>query len=127
MRLHDTLSPVEVTREITLDAAADDVWSLLSDPDELAGWVGDEIRAADVRVGAAGLTWTWAPDGVESMVELTVIEQGDRTTVRVVERRPTAAGTGSGGGAKACLIGNAWDDRLFGLELRWLQRTLIPA
>ena len=106
---------MEVTREITVDADADEVWRLLSDPDELAGWVGDEVRTAAVHVGTDTLTWTWAPDGVASTVELTLVEEGERTTVRVTERRA---------GARACSIGDAWDDRLLGLELRCLTRTL---
>ena len=109
---------MEVTREITVDVDADEVWRFLSDPDELAGWVGDEVRQADVSVGTTGLRWTWAPDGVESAVELTVVEDGDRTTVRVTERRASA---------RACSIGDAWDERLFGLELRCLSRSLTPA
>ena len=39
---------MEITKEIELDAPADEVWRLLSDDDELAGWVGDEVRAADI-------------------------------------------------------------------------------
>jgi uncharacterized protein YndB with AHSA1/START domain len=113
----------EITREITLDADADDVWHLLSDPEELAAWVGDEVRTADVRIGDTGITWTWAPDGVDSTVELTVVEVGERTTVRVTERR-----VGATASARACSIGDAWDDRLLGFELRCLtRRALIPA
>ena len=112
---------MEVTREITVDAAPDEVWRFLVDPDELAGWVGDDVRGADVRIGTGGLSWTWAPDGVESAVELTVVEDAGRTTVRVTERR-------AGGAARACSVGDAWDERLFGLEVRCLARTLaIPA
>jgi uncharacterized protein YndB with AHSA1/START domain len=111
-----------VTREITLDAGADEVWQLLADPDELAGWVGEEVRTADVRVGDGGLSWTWAPDGVDSRVEVTLVEVGDRTMVRVTERR-----AGATAAARACSIADAWDDRLFGLELRCLSRILTPA
>jgi uncharacterized protein YndB with AHSA1/START domain len=106
---------MEITREITVDADADEVWRFLSDPDELAGWVGDEVRTAAVDVGTSGLTWTWAPGGVESTVELTLVEQDGRTTVRVTERRPGATSA-----ARACSLGDAWDERLFGLELRCL-------
>ncbi len=113
---------MEVIREITLDTAADEVWRLLSDPEELAAWVGDEVRDAAVRTGEGVVSWTWAPDGVASTVELTLAEDGGRTTVRVVERRPVATS-----GARACSIGDAWDDRLLGLELRCLRRALIPA
>ena len=102
---------MEVTREITVDADLDEVWRYLSDPDELAGWVGDEVRTADVRVGEAGITWTWSPDGVESTVELTLVETEAGTTVQVTEKRASA---------RACSIGDAWDDRLFGLEVRCL-------
>lgn len=109
---------MEVTREITVDADLDEVWRFLSDPDELAGWVGDEVRTADVHVGDGGLTWTWAPDGVESTVELTLVEAEAGTTVQVTERRPT------GGARASCSIGDAWDDRLFGLEVRCLTRAL---
>ena len=109
---------MEVTREITVDVDADEVWRFLSDPEELAGWVGDEVRTAEVRYGEGGVSWTWSPDGVESAVELTVVEEGDRTTVRVTERRASA---------RACSIGDAWDERLFGLELRCLARIPIPA
>jgi len=117
---------VHVTREITLDAGLDEVWRLLTDPDELAAWVGDEVRTADVRVApgdrATTLTWTWAPDGVESAVELTVVESEAGTTVQVTEQRP-----GPTSGGRACAMADAWHDRLFGLELRCLLRTLTPS
>ncbi len=116
------INDVAVTREITLDTDAAEVWQLLADPDELAGWVGDEVRTAAVRVGDGAVSWTWAPDGVTSTVELTVVEEATGTTVRVTERR-----AGATSGARACSIGDAWDDRLLGLELRCLQRRLIPA
>jgi uncharacterized protein YndB with AHSA1/START domain len=112
---------MEITREITLDTEAADLWRLLADPEELAGWVGDEVRSASVHVGESGLTWTWAPDGVASTVELTVVDHGDRTTLRVTERK-----AGATAAARACSIGDAWDDRLLGLELRCLTRALVP-
>ena len=112
---------MEVTREITVDADLDEVWRFLADPDELAGWVGDDVRTADVRVGSTGVSWTWAPDGVESAVELTVVEDEGMTRVRVTERRA------GGASARACSIGDAWDERLFGLEVRCLGRIPIPA
>jgi uncharacterized protein YndB with AHSA1/START domain len=106
---------MEIIREIELDAAPDDVWRLLSDRDELAAWVGDEVRRATVDQLDDGrrLAWTWAPDGVETSVEVELIEVGERTRVRVVERGALAS-------ARACSVGDAWDDRLFGLEVRCL-------
>lgn len=113
---------MELVREITVDADADEVRRLLTDAEELAAWVGDEVRLADVRVGRTGVAWTWSPDGVESTVEVTIAESDAGTTVRVVERRATGA-------RASCSIGDAWDDRLLGLELRCLglRRAPIPA
>ncbi|MBA2279766.1 MAG: SRPBCC family protein [Acidimicrobiia bacterium] len=109
---------MEITRELELDASPDEVWELLSDPDELAAWVGDEVRGARLDPALEGvrrLGWTWAPDGIESEVQVVVEEVGDRSVVRIVERSVTGA-------ARACSIGDAWDERLFGLEVRCLTR-----
>jgi uncharacterized protein YndB with AHSA1/START domain len=79
---------MEITREVELDAPADEVWELLTDPDELAAWVGDEVRAArfdDPDEGARRIGWTWSPDGEDSRVEIAVVPDGDRSIVRVVE------------------------------------------
>jgi uncharacterized protein YndB with AHSA1/START domain len=115
---------MEITRTLDLDTPADEVWRLLTDPDELAGWVGEEIRSAPVTSDGhhRRLTWTWAPDGVESEVEVAVVEVGDRTQVQVVERsagRPSAS-------ARACSL-RRWDDALFALEWRavtWTHRLV---
>jgi len=105
----------ELVREIELDAPADDVWGLVSDPDELAGWVGEEVRGARFAQPADAerrqVRWSWAPDGVPSEVELTLTDAGARTLVRVVERPsvPTAL---------ACRCATErWDGALVVLEL----------
>ncbi|MGH9138275.1 MAG: hypothetical protein ACRD0G_14715, partial [Acidimicrobiales bacterium] len=100
---------MEITREVELDATVAEVWDLLSDVDALASWVGDDVRAARLTEVEDGhrVAWRWAPDGRESSVELTVESAGDRTRLRVVER-----GAGAGSGARACALGDAWDDRL---------------
>jgi uncharacterized protein YndB with AHSA1/START domain len=110
----------EVTREIDLDATAEEVWRLVADPEELAGWVGDEVRTAQVVSDDGGrrLSWAWAPDGVESTVELTVVEEGDRSRVRVTER---SAGVATAS-ARACSL-TRWDDAFLALELRALTWT----
>jgi uncharacterized protein YndB with AHSA1/START domain len=110
---------MEIIKEIEVDASTEEVWRFLSDRDELAGWVGEEVRRADVDQldDARRLAWTWAPDGVETTVEVELIDVGDRTRVRVVER-------GSLASARACSVGDAWDDRLFGLEVRCLADRL---
>ena len=108
---------METCREVELDVAADEAWELLSDPEELAGWVGDEVRGAAVAFGDRSLTWTWAPDGVTSTVEVTLVEVDDRTVVRVVER--------SASGSALCSV--RMDDALLNLELKaltWQQRLV---
>jgi hypothetical protein len=104
---------MEMTRTIELDAGIDEVWRFLADPEELAGWVGEEVRGTVVDRDAVGrrLTWCWAPDGVESTVELTVTADGDRTYVTVVER--------TAGPAPVCSRAR-WDGALLDLELRAL-------
>ena len=108
---------MQIDRDLELDTPLDDVWHLLTDPDELAGWVGEEVRGVAVveDAGARRLTWSWAPDGVASTVELTLTENGDRTRVHVVER---SAATAS---ARACTL--RWDDALLNLELKALSWT----
>ena len=112
---------MEVVREIELDAGPDEVWEVVSDPDELAGWVGEEVRHARFTEpgppGERRLAWTWAPDGSESAVELTVTEVGPRTLVRVVERAPAVTTLAS------VQVVDRWDGALLGLELWALGRA----
>ena len=112
---------MQVTREVALDQSAEDVWRLLVDPEELAGWVGDEVRTTTVTGDDAThrLTWTWSPDGVESSVEISLTEDDGRTLVRVVERSTSPAASAS---ARACAI-HRWDGALLSLELRALTWT----
>jgi uncharacterized membrane protein len=110
---------MQVIRELELDNPADEVWRLLSDREELAAWVGDEVRSAPVSGDGDShrLTWTWSPDGVESTVEITVTGDGDRSVVRVVETAGVAISS-----ARACAV-QRWDDALLTLELRALTWT----
>jgi hypothetical protein len=64
------------------------------------------------------LTWTWAPDGVASTVEVTVVEDGEHTRVHVTERTAGLA-TAS---ARACSMAR-WDAACLALELRALTWT----
>ena len=110
---------MQIDRDLELDSALDDVWRLLTDPDELAGWVGEEVRGIAVveDAGARRLTWSWAPDGVTSTVEVTLTEEGARTHVHVVER----SSSGATASARACSL--RWDDALLNLELKALTWT----
>ncbi len=94
---------MELTREITLPATAEEVWRSLEEP----AWLGEaasielhpdgEVRAGD-RSGFVEevdeerrLVFWWAAPGEDSTrVELDLEEEGGLTQVRVVESRPLA-------------------------------------
>jgi uncharacterized protein YndB with AHSA1/START domain len=94
---------MELTREITLPATAEEVWRSLEEP----AWLGEdasielqpdgEVRAGD-RTGFVEeveeerrlVFWWAAPDEDSTRVELSLEEDGDVTHVRVVESRPLA-------------------------------------
>ena len=125
-----------VEREITLPANAETVWELLTDPEELATWLGDDV-ALDPTPGAAGhiverdgapralvvervetgryLSWQWWPDDAPSAaptrVEITLAPSEAGTVVRVVEHLPSGTGTRAQASAAS-----AWSHRLLHLE-----------
>jgi uncharacterized protein YndB with AHSA1/START domain len=94
---------MELTREITLPASADEVWRTLEEP----LWLGEdatielhpdgEVYAGD-RTGFVEeveeerrlVFWWAAPDEESTRVELSLEEDGDVTHVRVIESRPLA-------------------------------------
>jgi uncharacterized protein YndB with AHSA1/START domain len=94
---------MELSREITLPAPAEEVWDALAEPE----WLGEnasidlrpdgEVRAGD-RTGfveeadePSRLVFWWSAPGEDaSRVELELEEDGDQTHLRVVETRPLA-------------------------------------
>jgi uncharacterized protein YndB with AHSA1/START domain len=62
------MDPTTITRQIDLDTPADVLWDLVSDPDEMANWLGDRVDV-DVRNGGEG---TVVDDGI---VRHVVIEE----------------------------------------------------
>ena len=94
---------MELTREITLPATAEEVWRSLEEP----AWLGEDASIelqpdGEVRVGertgfveeveeSQRLVFWWAaPDEDSTRVELELEEDDDVTHVRVVESRPLA-------------------------------------
>ena len=104
---------MQVTRTLELDAGIDEVRRFLADREQLVDWLGDDLRDVAVATDGDVLRWTWASDGVDATVELTLTGDGDRTTVTVVE---SAAG---GAPSAACSMAR-WDGALLDLELRAL-------
>ncbi|MEY2403286.1 MAG: hypothetical protein QOD38_837 [Acidimicrobiaceae bacterium] len=115
--------PMRVTREVVLDCSTAEAWELLTDPGELAAWLGRPVDfeldvMSDRRVG-----FVWSDEGRElSNVELLLeeVEGGTRLTVTETTLRASAAG-----GIRRLPIGANWDDRLLDLELLCLTRTAI--
>lgn len=104
-----------IEREITIEAPVERVWSLITEPEHIAGWFGDGGAEVDLQPGGAmALTWSkhgtvlcevvaveaprrfayrWVPGGINvpitqensTVVEFTLAPQGDGTLLRVVE------------------------------------------
>jgi uncharacterized protein YndB with AHSA1/START domain len=112
-----TSAPPAVERSIEIDAEPAEVWDVLTDPDQLEGWLGERVEL-DLRPGGGGtvvdddgtrrevlvttvevdraLAWHWWTDGDElSSVEITLAPAapGHGTLVRVVETLTAPAGT----------------------------------
>lgn len=108
MELHEEIGAVR--RETELDAAREDVWALVSEPEGLATWLADEVDLDAVEPGARGtvtehgeerhvtieevepgrrvaLSWC-APGGEPSLVELTLDDLDEERTRMVVVEIP---------------------------------------
>ena len=130
-----------VRRTVTLDASSADVWRLLTDADELAGWLGsvegDTLQELDgtvrrfvvddvVEGSRMAMTW-WHEDdeshgdGTVSEVVFTLDETEEGTRVTVEERAVLAGGRT----CQASAVGAGWDDRLLGLEMAVLSRSSV--
>jgi len=65
----------QVVRQVELSAPVDVVWAVLTDPDELAEWMGGEVDLA-LAPGAVGRVTD--PDGTVRQVLITDVEPGER-------------------------------------------------
>ncbi len=124
-----------VERHVTLPASVEEVWHLLTGPEELRTWLGDDV-VLDPTPGASGrvverdgseralvieevdegrrLAWRWWLDGDDpaaaSQVEITLTPTDDGTILRVVEERLP------GTPIARAQAGEAWSHRLLHLE-----------
>lgn len=134
---------MRVQREVVLDADRDEAWHLLTDPDELAAWLGTPL-CLDLRPGGAAAYVE--PDGTTRHAVIEHVRDGERlsfvwwdadggTTSRVVfELTPVDCGTkvavtetrASVAGASLRLpLGAMWDERLFDLERHCITRQFV--
>ena len=102
----------QVTREIELDAAPEEVWEALTDPEQLAGWLGTEAEIEERPGGSLAIDtddgpregWVeecepgrrlsiWWSDGDEdaARVQFDLEETPGGTRLVVTETRPLAA------------------------------------
>jgi uncharacterized protein YndB with AHSA1/START domain len=138
-----TLRTVHLTRDVVLPLPTAEAWELLTDPDELAAWLGTAPRLDltpggavtlvepdgtvrtlvidEVEVGRRiGFTWWAGEDGPASHVEIAVDETEEGARVTVTETAPVRASVA--GGVRRLPIGAGWDGRLVDLELRAMLR-----
>ena len=72
-----------VERHVTLEADLDEVWELLTRPDDLAGWLGAEV-VLDPTPGAAGLVVDH--DGTRRRLTVDEVDEGRRAQLALVGR-----------------------------------------
>jgi uncharacterized protein YndB with AHSA1/START domain len=128
-----------VERHVTLPTDLEGAWDLLTRPEELGAWLGDDV-VLDPTPGAGGrvlerdgtrrhlvvddvevgrrIAWRWWTDegSDTSQVEITLVPTDEGTLVRVVEQlapQPPTAGRQVEARAAA---GEAWSHRLLHLE-----------
>ena len=115
------MSDMRVTRDVVLDCSQAEALELLTDPGELAAWLG---RPVDFDVNVLGenrVGFVWSDEGRElSTVEFSFEEADGRTHLTVTE---TPLRASVAGGIRRLPIGANWDDRLLDLELLCLTRA----
>jgi uncharacterized protein YndB with AHSA1/START domain len=131
-----------VERHVTLPTDLDEAWDLLTRPEELGAWLGDEV-VLDPTPGAAGtvlerdgtrrhlvvhdvevgrrIAWEWWTDEADadgagaSRVEITLVPTDEGTLVRVVEQLAAPPTPTRQAEARASTA-EAWSHRLLHLE-----------
>ncbi|MEY2434122.1 MAG: hypothetical protein QOC92_3847 [Acidimicrobiaceae bacterium] len=117
------MNDMRVTREVLLDCSTADAWELLTDPEELAAWLGRPVDFEITVDGDSRLSFVWSDgDHGPSEVEFQVQEVEDGTRLTVTE---TPARASVAGGIRRLPIGANWDNRLLDLELLCLTRAAV--
>ena len=126
-----------VSREVEVQADADEVWSAISDPELRSLWLDDDdARSRDLRLDEVDegrrLVWTWwRPDDEpgSSTVEIVLAPTPGGTRVVVTETlaaTPTRApGVSRRSGPVALHAGDRWGYRLLGLELLFVAAGVL--
>lgn len=118
---------MQVTREVVLDCSTDEAWELVSDPGELASWLGRDVDFDLTTVVGERVSFVWTDgDRRPSQVEFVLQEVEGGTRLTVTETSPARASVA--GGIRRFAIGGIganWDDRLLDLELRCLTRAAV--
>ncbi|HKA83425.1 MAG TPA: SRPBCC domain-containing protein [Acidimicrobiales bacterium] len=126
-----------VTREVEVEAATDEVWSTLAEPELRALWLDDddarsrELRLDEVDDGRR-LVWTWwQPDheAAASTVEIVLAPTTGGTRVTVTETlaatRPGMAEASVRPGPATLRAGDLWSYRVLGLELLFVAAGVL--
>jgi hypothetical protein len=118
------LGDMQVTREVLLDCSTEDAWELVTDREELAGWLGRSVDFDLDVVEGERVRFVWSDGGREpTQVEFVLHEEDGRARLTVTETLRERASVA--GGIRRFPIGANWDDRLLDLELRCLTRTAV--
>ena len=132
-----THSGGRVTREVEVEAATEEVWSALAEPELRALWLDDddarsrELRLDEVDDGRR-LVWTWwqpEDEAAASTVEIVLAPTAGGTRVTVTE---TLAATRLGvaeasvrPGPAMLRVGDLWSSRVLGLELLFVAAGVL--
>jgi uncharacterized protein YndB with AHSA1/START domain len=128
------MDPTTITRQVDLDTPADELWDMVSDPDQMATWLGDSVDV-DLRPGGTG---TVVDDGIVRDIEIDEVsesrrlsftwwESGDRSTASRVE---FVIGTTADGRSRLTITETLPDQsprmvaRASATRLRWEVRVL---
>jgi hypothetical protein len=115
------MTNMRVTREIVLDCPTSDALELVTDPGELAGWLGRPVDFDVIVTDDRHVSFVWSDENREPSrveFELHEVDGGTRLTVTETTMRASVVG-----GIRRLPIGANWDDRLLTLELRCMTRA----